>query len=140
LILLPKQDRGYSIGGNRKNAGTGFRERTSEESQGRSQREIRVYDLLDSLGIGYERIDHERADTMEACLAVDEAIHANICKNLFLCNRQQTEFYLLMMPGEKKFKTKELSHQIGSARLSFAGEEFLENTWIFIRVQFRSWD
>jgi Ala-tRNA(Pro) deacylase len=94
--------------------------------QGRSQREIRVYDLLDSLGIGYERIDHERADTMEACLAVDEAIHANICKNLFLCNRQQTEFYLLMMPGEKKFKTKELSHQIGSARLSFAGEEFLE--------------
>ena len=94
--------------------------------QGRTDREIRVYDFLDSLNIEYERIDHERADTMEACLEIDKAIQATICKNLFLCNRQQTDFYLLMMPGEKKFKTKELSHQIGAARLSFAGEEYME--------------
>ncbi|HUM82734.1 MAG TPA: prolyl-tRNA synthetase associated domain-containing protein [Lachnospiraceae bacterium] len=96
-----------------------------EDTDGREEREIRVYDFLDGLGIEYERIDHERANTMEACLAIDEALHATICKNLFLCNRQQTDFYLLMMPGGKKFKTKELSRQIGAARLSFANEDFL---------------
>ncbi|MBR5134433.1 MAG: prolyl-tRNA synthetase associated domain-containing protein, partial [Clostridia bacterium] len=84
------------------------------------------YDLLDSLGVSYERIDHERADTMEACAAVDEALGAAICKNLFLCNRQQTAFYLLMIPADKPFKTKDLSDQIGSSRLSFASAEHME--------------
>ena len=91
-----------------------------ENPVGRLPREMRVYDLLDHLGIPYLRADHERADDMEACLAVDEALGTNMCKNLFLCNRQQTNFYLLMMPGDKPFRTKELSAQIGSARLSFA--------------------
>lgn len=93
---------------------------------GRLLKEIRVYDLLDSLGIDYQRIDHEAAMTMEACAAVDEALEATICKNLLLCNRQQTEFYLLMMPGDKPFKTSELSKKIGSSRLSFAPGEFME--------------
>lgn len=92
---------------------------------GRKEREIRVYDLLDELGIEYERVDHEAAMTMEACLAVDQALQVNMCKNLFLCNRQKTNSYLLMMPGDKVFKTKELSAQIGSARLSFATEEYM---------------
>ncbi|MBQ9773207.1 MAG: prolyl-tRNA synthetase associated domain-containing protein [Clostridia bacterium] len=90
---------------------------------GREAREVRTYDFLDELGISYERVDHERADTMEVCRAIDEALGARICKNLFLCNRQGTAFYLLMMPGDKVFKTKELSAQIGSARLSFASPE-----------------
>ena len=90
---------------------------------GRLPKEIRVYDLLDSLGIEYQRIDHDVTMTMEACAAVDAALEATICKNLLLCNRQQTQFYLLMMPGDKKFKTKELSSQINSARLSFAGPD-----------------
>ena len=93
---------------------------------GRRNKEIRVYDLLDSLGVEYQRIDHEAAMTMEACAAVDEALEATICKNLLLCNRQQTEFYLLMMPGDKPFKTSELSKKIGSSRLSFAPGEFME--------------
>ena len=93
---------------------------------GRLEKEIRVYDLLDSLGVEYERIDHEAAFTMEACEKIDEALEAVVCKNLFLCNRQKTMFYLLMMPGDKPFKTKELSAQIGSARLSFADEAFME--------------
>lgn len=93
---------------------------------GRLEKEIRVYDLLDSLGVEYERIDHEAAFTMEACEKIDEALEAVVCKNLFLCNRQKTMFYLLMMPGDKPFKTKELSAQIGSARLSFADEVFME--------------
>ena len=94
-----------------------------ENIAGRLPREVRTYDLLDSLGIAYERTDHERTDTMEACNAVDKILGVVICKNLFLCNRQKTAFYLLMMPGDKKFKTKELSSQIGSSRLSFAEPE-----------------
>ena len=94
-----------------------------ENTDGRLEKEIRTYDYLDNLGIKYERVDHEPAETMEACKAVDEAIGIEMCKNLMLCNRQKTSFYLLLMPGDKKFKTKELSSQINSARLSFAEAE-----------------
>lgn len=90
---------------------------------GRLPREVRTYDYLDNLGIAYKRTDHERADNMEACNVIDAVLGVIICKNLFLCNRQKTVFYLLMMPGDKKFKTKELSAQINSARLSFADPE-----------------
>lgn len=94
---------------------------------GREAKEVRVYDLLDRLGINYERIDHEEANTMEACLKIDKALApAVICKNLFLCNSQKTKFYLLMIREDKKFKTKEISHQINSARLSFATPDFME--------------
>ena len=94
-----------------------------ESGEGRLPREIRTYDYLDRLGIPYQRTDHGRADNMEACNAIDAVLGVIICKNLFLCNRQKTVFYLLMMPGDKKFKTKELSAQINSARLSFADPE-----------------
>ena len=112
-----------------------------ENLSGRLEREIRVYDLLDSLGVEYDRLDHEPAMTMEVCAEIDAAFermpleafkadqsadkgkHAIICKNLFLTNKQHTKYYLLMMPGDKKFLTKDLSAQINSARLSFAGEE-----------------
>lgn len=94
-----------------------------ETNAGREEKEIRVYDLLDSLGIRYQRTDHAPATTMAVCEDIDKVLGCLICKNLFLCNRQQTSFYLLMMPGDKVFKTKELSHQIGSARLRFAPEE-----------------
>lgn len=97
-----------------------------EDTAGRLEKEIKVYNLLDSLGIEYERTDHEEANTMEACNAIDNILDVIICKNLFLCNRQETQFYLLMMPGDKPFKTKDLSKQIGSARLSFGKEEFME--------------
>ena len=90
---------------------------------GRLPREVRTYDYLDGLGITYKRTDHDRADNMEACNVIDAVLGVIICKNLFLCNRQKTVFYLLMMPGDKKFKTKELSAQINSARLSFADPE-----------------
>ena len=92
----------------------------------RLKKEVRVYDLLDELDIEYWRIDHEVAQTMEDCEEVDRILDAVICKNLFLCNRQKTKFYLLMMPGDKAFMTKELSAQIQSARLSFAPEEYME--------------
>ena len=96
------------------------------DTQGRLDKEIRVYDFLDSLGVSYQRIDHEAAMTMEACEEIDRTLEATICKNLFLCNRQETQFYLLMLPGDKVFKTKNLSAQIGSSRLSFAKAEYME--------------
>lgn len=92
----------------------------------RLEKEIRTYDLLDRLGVAYERVDHEPAMTMEVCQAIDEVLQATICKNLFLCNRQETAFYLLMMPDDKPFRTKDLSAQIESARLSFAKPEYME--------------
>ena len=97
-----------------------------KSGEGRLDKEIRVYDLLDSLGVEYERIDHAPAMTMEICAEIEASLGALICKNLFLCNRQQTDFYLLMMPADKPFKTKDLSAQIGSSRLSFATPEFME--------------
>ena len=93
---------------------------------GRLAKEIRCYDLLDALGIDYQRIDHEATMTMEACAEVDKVLDAVICKNLLLCNRQCTKFYLLMLPGEKHFKTSVFSKQIGASRLSFASPEYME--------------
>ena len=95
------------------------------EEASRQDREIRTYQFLNQLGIPYTSIDHAPAMTMEDCLAIDQQLQVRMCKNLFLCNRQQTQFYLLMMPGDKKFRTKDLSAQLGVSRLSFADEGFL---------------
>lgn len=96
------------------------------DTTGRLEKEVRCYDFLDRLGVEYERIDHEPAMTMEVCQEIDKVLQAVICKNLFLCNRQETAFYLLMIPDTKVFRTKDLSAQIGSARLSFAKPEYME--------------
>ena len=93
---------------------------------GRLEKEIRTYDLLDKLGVAYERVDHEAAMTMEICQEIDKVLQATICKNLFLCNRQEIKFYLLMIPDTKVFHTKDLSAQINSSRLSFAKPEYME--------------
>ena len=95
-----------------------------ENTQGRQEREVRAYEFLDKLGVEFERTDHfdRPATTMEACADIDSVLNVHICKNLFLCNRQKTKFYLLIMPGDKPFKTKELSSQMGISRLSFADE------------------
>lgn len=96
------------------------------DETGRIQEEIASYDFLDALGVPYQRLDHEPAMTMEICREIDHSLEAVICKNLFLCNRRQTAFYLLMMPDNKPFKTKDLSAQIGSSRLSFATAEKMQ--------------
>ena len=98
------------------------------DMSGRSEREIRTYEFLDRLGIEYDRTDHpdQPATTMEVCERVDAVLNVHICKNLFLCNRQKTKFYLLIMPGDKPFRTKELSKQLNISRLSFAEETCME--------------
>lgn len=95
------------------------------DCSGRPEKECAVYDLLERLDIPFTRADHPAAFTMEECEAVSQALHTPICKNLFLCNRQKTAFYLLLLPSSKLFRTKEITAQLGCARLSFAGEEQL---------------
>ena len=99
-----------------------------EDVSGRQEKEIRVYDFLDELGIDYYRLDHEPADSdhPEVCEAVDEALGAKICKNLFLANRQRTKFYMLMIPADKVFRSSDISKQAGSSRLHFAEPEYME--------------
>ena len=97
-----------------------------DDRTGRLVREIACYDLLDALGISYTRADHDTADTIADCHAIEGLLGAAICKNLVLCNRQKTDFYLLLMEGDKPFRTKDLSKQIGSSRLSFAAPEDME--------------
>ncbi len=97
-----------------------------ENIEGREEKEIKAYDFLDTLGVEYTRVDHEAAMTMEACAEIDKALGTPMCKNLFLCNRQETQFYLLLIPADKPFKTKDLSAQLGCARLSFGKAEHME--------------
>lgn len=94
--------------------------------ESRLPKEIRSYDILDQLGIEYIQVDHEPAASVDACRHIRQALGVDVCKNLFLCNRQKTKFYMLMMPGDKTFRTSEASHQAGSSRLSFAGAEYMQ--------------
>ena len=87
--------------------------------------ESAAFDLLDTLGIDYDRVSHDAAFNMELCADVSAVLGVSVCKNLFLCNRQKTSFYLLCMPPDKPFLTKDLSAQINSSRLSFAPEDSL---------------
>lgn len=99
---------------------------TAPDKTGRLPKEMAVYSLLDELSIPYERVDHAVTETMETCENIDMLLGVSMCKNLFLRNRQKTAFYLLMMPGKKKFKTKDVSKQLGTSRLSFAEAEYME--------------
>lgn len=93
---------------------------STRPAHGRPLVEEAIYDQLDALNIPFVRVCHDHADTIEDCHLVETVLGAKICKNLFLCNRKQTEFYLLMMAGDKPFKTRELSPLLGCSRLSFA--------------------
>jgi len=93
---------------------------------------MQVYQTLSRLGIDFVRADHAPAFTMEDCQAIEQALGCPVPKNLFLCNRQQTDFYLVIMPADKPFKTKDLSHQLGCSRLSFGPEEPL---WEYLRIR-----
>lgn len=100
--------------------------KTSPQPEGRLKKETRVYELLEKLEISFERLDHEIANTIQECEEIEQILDIPIYKNLFLCNKQQTHFYLLMMPGYKGFKSGEISKQLNSSRLSFAPQEFME--------------
>ena len=92
----------------------------------RSEVEQRTYELLQKLHIPFTRVDHDTAQTMEDCVAIGEKLGVVICKNLVLTPRNKSAFYLLCMPDDKPFSTKDFSKQIGSSRLSFASPEDME--------------
>ena len=94
-------------------------------AESRSDVENRVYAALAQLEIPFTRVDHEAAFTMEDCAAISAALEVHICKNLLLTPRNRSAFYLLCLPAEKPFSTKDFSKLIGSSRLSFATEEDL---------------
>ena len=96
------------------------------DTSGRLEKEIRVYDFLDKLGVIYDRVDHEALMTMEACEEADRVLEATICKNLFLCTANKKEFYLLMIVGDKRLMTKDVSKKLSTSRLSFANESYME--------------
>ena len=96
------------------------------DCSGRDAVEIACYDFLDGLGVPYQRVDHSETPSIEACGEVERLLGIEICKNLFLCNRQKTQFTLLIMPGAKPFRTKDLSAQLGCSRLSFADAEHMQ--------------
>ena len=101
-----------------------FKGRPSEESDHNiSLDEKIVYDFLDTLNVEYSVLTHPAAATMEECEKIRNRIGVPVFKNLFLTNKQQSQFYLLMIPADKPFKTKYLSSQIGCSRLSFASAE-----------------
>ncbi|MBE5960031.1 MAG: prolyl-tRNA synthetase associated domain-containing protein [Lachnospiraceae bacterium] len=96
------------------------------DAKGRLEKEMKTYDLLEQLNIPFVRMDHDVTPTIEACEEIEKLLEISICKNLFLTNSAKTQFYLLMMPGRKKFRTADVSKQIGSSRLSFASETYME--------------
>ena len=95
----------------------------SKPADKRSEVEESTYDFLEKNNIVFQRIDHNSADTIADCQDIEKFIGAEICKNLFLKNSAKTQYYLLLMDGNKKFDSKIISHQIGSTRLSFASPE-----------------
>ena len=94
--------------------------------ENRQDKEKRCYDFLDSLGVEYEVVDHDEASDMEKCKEIEGALGVKICKNIVLCNRQETKFFLFMMPGDKKYVTKDISKKLDMSRLSFAKENYLK--------------
>ncbi|NCB41002.1 MAG: prolyl-tRNA synthetase associated domain-containing protein [Clostridia bacterium] len=95
-------------------------------SEGRLTKELESFELLDQLEIPYAWLEHELKMTIADCADIDKLLEIEICKNLFLCTKAKDRFFLLMMPGTKKFVTKDVSRMIGTSRLEFAPEEYME--------------
>ena len=91
-----------------------------------SQKASYVCDHLKNLGIDFLIKTHEPAETLEKCSEVEKSIDGKICKNLFLQTTSGNVYYLLMMSGEKKFVTKNVSKALGSSRLSFSSGNRME--------------
>ncbi len=94
---------------------------TSPEEYKNKIQEI-VYRTLDELSISYERVETDEAITMEDCIEIDKKLNMKMVKTLFLCNRQETNFYLYITTGDKKFDSKKFSQELEISRVSFAKE------------------
>lgn len=85
----------------------------------------RIYETLIRLDIHFRRIDTDPGITMEDCRHIDKALDAKTVKTLFLCNRQQTLFYIYVTRADKPFVTKDFGRALDIPRVSFASAEKL---------------
>lgn len=85
----------------------------------------KVYDFLDTLGIEYKNFDHEPLMSISQADELDKKMGVSIAKNLFLSTKHSTEFYLLLMQGDKKFNTGKVSKQVQVPRMTFGNDEKL---------------
>jgi Ala-tRNA(Pro) deacylase len=90
-----------------------------------SELQRKVYESFSTLGIPFQRVDTDPGITMEDCRNIDARIGVRIVKTIFLCNRQQTEFYLYVTTDDKPFVTREFCGTLGIPRVSFASAEKL---------------
>ncbi|ALJ00204.1 prolyl-tRNA synthetase associated domain-containing protein [Rufibacter tibetensis] len=87
----------------------------------------KVYTSLHKLDIPFQRVDTDDAISMEDCIEINRKLNMKMVKTLFLCNRQQSVFYLFVTTGDKPFSSKAFSNALGAARLSFAPEALLNS-------------
>ncbi|MBV7276096.1 prolyl-tRNA synthetase associated domain-containing protein [Clostridium sp. PL3] len=99
---------------------------TTAPSEFKTELQEKTYHTLNDLHIPFERVDTDEAITMEDCVQIDKKLDMKMVKTLFLCNRQQTAFYLFITVGDKPFKSKEFSNALGVARVSFAPADLME--------------
>lgn len=90
-----------------------------------SELQRKVYENFAALDIPFERVDTDPGITMEDCQHISSKIGVRIVKTVFLCNRQQTEFYLYVTSDDKPFVTREFCGALGIPRVSFAPEDKL---------------
>jgi len=99
---------------------------TTPPSEFKTVLQEKTYRALQELHIPFERVDTDEAITMEDCIQINKVLNVKVVKTLFLCNRQQTSFYLFITAGDKPFKTKDFSKALGVSRVSFAPADLME--------------
>lgn len=93
----------------------------------KSELQEAVYNCLAKSGILFQRVDTDEAITMDDCVSINKVLDMDMVKTLFLCNRQQTEFYIFVTTGDKPFRSKDFSHALGISRVSFAPVELMQS-------------
>lgn len=100
---------------------------TTAPEDERGALETKVYQELERLNISYERVDNDTVETMEECVEISEKLGAEIRKTIVCCNRQKTEFFLVVLPASKRFDSKLFAAMMRTARVSFASAEDMES-------------
>ena len=81
---------------------------------------------LDELGIKYYYYEHPLAKTMEDCEGIGADVGAKHFKNIYACDHTETNFFIIIIRADKKFRTSEVSRKLGVSRLSFCTDEMLQ--------------
>ena len=93
---------------------------TSAPQDERGALETKTYQELERLNIKYERVDNDTVEAMEECVEISKKLGAEIRKTIVVCNRQKTQFFLVILPANKRFDSKLFAAMMHTARVSFA--------------------